>query len=77
MIERGAGFDVCKKRPALPEGWLDSRALSPDFEAALMRWHWPGNVRELQNVVSSALIQCTGRLLERQHLPPRIQPAAF
>lgn len=23
------------KRPALPEGWLDSRALSPDFERAL------------------------------------------
>lgn len=49
--------------------------MSPDFEAALMRWHWPGNVRELQNVMSSALIQCTGRVLERQHLPPRIQPA--
>ena len=50
--------------------------MSPEFEAALMRWHWPGNVRELQNVVSSALIQCTGRVLERQHLTPRIQPSA-
>ena len=52
--------------------------MSPEFEAVLMRWHWPGNVRELQNIVSSALIKCTGRLLASQHLPPRIHspPAA-
>ena len=49
--------------------------MSPEFSAALMRWHWPGNIRELQNVVSSALIQCTGRVLEPQHLPSRVQAA--
>lgn len=48
------------------------RGMSPGFISSLEAYPWPGNVRELKNVIQRAVITCTGDILERTELSPRI-----
>ncbi len=34
----------------------------------LISWHWPGNVRELANILERAVILCTGKVIQAQHI---------
>src|SRR6266516_551577 len=34
----------------------------------LMSYDWPGNVRELENVIESAILECTGDTIETAHI---------
>jgi two-component system response regulator AtoC len=48
------------------------RGLSQSALEQLRCYPFPGNVRELQNAIERAVTFCPGRLIEREHLPPRI-----
>jgi DNA-binding NtrC family response regulator len=50
------------------------RGISPDVQRALVEYGWPGNVRQLRNVIQRAVIACGEGAIEREHLPPEIQP---
>jgi transcriptional regulator with PAS, ATPase and Fis domain len=43
-------------------------SLTPEAEAALLRYHWPGNVRELENVIERALAFGQGGEVEVESL---------
>jgi DNA-binding NtrC family response regulator len=45
----------------------ESRQLSPETEAVLLRQEWPGNVRELRNVIERACLLGSG-VIEPEHL---------
>ena len=47
-------------------------SLSPSVQALLMRYAWPGNVRELSNEMKRAAALTPGRVVELEHLSPRI-----
>ena len=47
-------------------------SLSPAVQALLMRYAWPGNVRELSNEMKRAAALTPGRVVELEHLSPRI-----
>jgi len=36
----------------------------------MLDYKWTGNVRELQNVIQFAVLQCSGRIITPEHLPP-------
>jgi two-component system, NtrC family, response regulator HydG len=36
---------------------------------ALVAYAWPGNIRELENAIQTAVLHCSGTILERKHLP--------
>jgi sigma-54 dependent transcriptional regulator, acetoin dehydrogenase operon transcriptional activator AcoR len=44
--------------------------VSEETMALLMSYSWPGNVRELINALQFASVQCSGEVIEPQHLPP-------
>ncbi len=44
--------------------------------AQLMEHDYPGNVRELENIIEQAFVLCRGGLIELNHLPPELRPAA-
>ncbi|MFN2353317.1 MAG: sigma-54-dependent transcriptional regulator [Desulfopila sp.] len=48
------------------------RGVSPRFISCIESYPWPGNVRELKNVIQRAVVSCTGDILEKEHLPPRV-----
>jgi NtrC-family two-component system response regulator AlgB len=50
--------------------------LSPDSEAALLRYGWPGNVRELRNAMERIAILWPAQLVEPAALPDRAAPLA-
>ncbi|MEJ5330901.1 MAG: sigma 54-interacting transcriptional regulator [Desulfobaccales bacterium] len=50
--------------------------LSHEALAIFMRHDWPGNVRELENAIEHAFILCPGGMIQPQHLPEHLQPAA-
>ena len=52
------------KRPRL--------SLSPAVQGLLMRYSWPGNVRELSNEMKRAAALTPGKVVELEHLSPRI-----
>ena len=52
------------KRPRL--------SLSPAVQGLLMRYAWPGNVRELSNEMKRAAALTPGKVVELEHLSPRI-----
>lgn len=45
------------------------RGVSPDAEAALMRYDYPGNVRELENLLERAIILTVGDVILPEALP--------
>jgi two-component system response regulator FlrC len=42
--------------------------LSEEAQASLLAYPWPGNVRELENVVQRAVVLCSNKHIEIQHL---------
>ena len=52
------------KRPRL--------TLSPAVQGLLLRYAWPGNVRELSNEMKRAAALTPGKVVELEHLSPRI-----
>lgn len=50
----------------------DIRGISPEAVSLLQAYDWPGNVREIKNALHSAVLRCTGRVLEPGHLPGRL-----
>ena len=52
------------KRPRL--------SLSPAVQGLLLRYAWPGNVRELSNEMKRAAALTPGKVVELEHLSPRI-----
>jgi transcriptional regulator with PAS, ATPase and Fis domain len=50
------------------ESSFNTQGFSAQAEAALMSHSWPGNVRELGNAIERACIECTGTLIEPEHL---------
>jgi two-component system response regulator HydG len=50
------------------ESGLNSQGFSPRAEDALKAHSWPGNVRELGNAIERACIECSGSLIEPEHL---------
>ena len=53
-------------------GARPSLELTPEAEAALLRYDWPGNVRELRNAIERAVIIAGGVRVGPEALPERI-----
>jgi NtrC-family two-component system response regulator AlgB len=49
--------------------------LSPEAEAAVLRYEWPGNVRELRNAMERAVVLMEGRVLDASALPRKVADA--
>jgi NtrC-family two-component system response regulator AlgB len=49
--------------------------MSPEAEAALLRYDWPGNVRELRNAMERAVVLMDGRVLDASALPRKVAEA--
>jgi PAS domain S-box-containing protein len=54
----------------------DIAGVSDEVMARLMDHDYPGNVRELENIVEQAFVLCRGGVVELNHLPPELRPAA-
>jgi PAS domain S-box-containing protein len=54
----------------------DIAGLSQEVLVRLMEHNYPGNVRELENILEQAFVFCRGGLIELQHLPAELRPAA-
>jgi PAS domain S-box-containing protein len=54
----------------------DIAGVSVEATARLMEHDFPGNVRELENIIEQAFVLCRGGILELNHLPPELRPAA-
>jgi PAS domain S-box-containing protein len=50
---------------------MSSRAM-----AMMLDYRWPGNVRELQNAIQFAIVKCSDRVIEPEHLPLELREAA-
>ena len=50
--------------------------VSNEVLARLMEHDYPGNVRELENIIEQAFVLCRGGMIELNHLPPELRPAA-
>jgi two-component system response regulator HydG len=48
------------------------RGLSPEAEAALVRYPWPGNVRQLENAIERAVVLGSTDLVVPEDLPPEL-----
>jgi DNA-binding NtrC family response regulator len=57
FLSRPSNVGLCKRL-----------TLSNEALQALQRYPWPGNVRELENVLTRALILCSGDRIEPEHL---------
>ncbi len=53
-----------------------SLILSPEVQEFLTAYDFPGNVRELKNALASAILQCRGDMILRDHLPRRMRDRA-
>jgi DNA-binding NtrC family response regulator len=65
-VELLVGYLVKEKRVALNRPAVcrvDHRALG-----LLLAYDWPGNVRELENVIETAMIECTGETIAPDHV---------
>ena len=54
----------------------DIAGVSAPVMARLMEYDFPGNVRELENIIEQAFVLCRAGLIELEHLPPELRPAA-
>ncbi|HLI62359.1 MAG TPA: sigma 54-interacting transcriptional regulator [Terriglobales bacterium] len=54
----------------------DIAGVSQEVLVRLMDHNYPGNVRELENILEQAFVLCRGGLIELQHLPAELRPAA-
>ncbi|NMC21093.1 MAG: sigma 54-interacting transcriptional regulator, partial [Thermogutta sp.] len=54
----------------------DIVSVSDEVLARLMEHDYPGNVRELENIIEHAFVLCRGSVIELNHLPPELRPAA-
>jgi len=54
----------------------DISGVSDEVMARLMEHDYPGNVRELENIIEQAFVLCRGGMIELNHLPPELRPAA-
>jgi sigma-54 dependent transcriptional regulator len=51
--------------------------LTPDTQAALVRYAWPGNIRELENVVHTALLTARDGVIRPENLRFAVIPGAL
>jgi transcriptional regulator of acetoin/glycerol metabolism len=82
-LERTFALDAAPETiPGLVKDILETvdaearHTISPAALQAMTRWNWPGNIVELKQVVTSAVQQIHGSVIERRHLPSHIQMAA-
>ncbi len=54
----------------------DITGISEQALQILMRHDYPGNIRELENIIEYAFILCEGGLIQPEHLPEPLAPAA-
>jgi transcriptional regulator of acetoin/glycerol metabolism len=81
-LERTASLDAAPETiPGLVKVILDAvdtgtqHTISPAALQAMTQWNWPGNIVELKQVVTNAVQQIHGSVIERRHLPTHIQTA--
>jgi DNA-binding NtrC family response regulator len=48
----------------------EAAMVSEDVMRSFQSHNWPGNIRELRNTLERAVIACSGKMIEQQHLPP-------
>jgi DNA-binding NtrC family response regulator len=56
------------------ENGKEIRGIDAGAMSVLQGHEWPGNVRELENAIESAVVMCTGDIIQSTHLPEHIQP---
>ena len=54
---------------------LPAPVMSPEAMEAVLRYRWPGNVRQLRALCERWVIQCAGRELRVEDLPPELRAA--
>jgi DNA-binding NtrC family response regulator len=54
------------------KGSKSIESVSPKAMEVLLSYRWPGNVRELQNAIEYAFVLCQGKIIEPEHLPPKV-----
>lgn len=54
----------------------DIAGVSDKVLARLMEHDYPGNVRELENIIEQAFVLCPGSLIDCEHIPLELRPAA-
>jgi len=54
----------------------DIAGVSDHVMVRLMEHDYPGNVRELENIIEQAFVLCRGGMIELNHMPPELRPAA-
>ena len=76
IARRFVAFFGRRTRPGGGEGTpRPAPELTPEAEAALLRYEWPGNVRELRNAIERAVIIAGGVRIGPEALPERIAGA--
>ena len=50
--------------------------VSDEVMVRLTEYDYRGNVRELENIIEQAFVLCRGGIIELNHLPPELRPAA-
>jgi len=54
---------------------MDTPALSPQVEKALLGYHFPGNVRELENILERAITLCSSGVIDMDDIQLRAGPS--
>ena len=62
---------LLKKLTMVKERRIDH--ISESAMETLLNYTYPGNIRELENILEHALIVCRGPVIDRCHLPQRVQ----
>lgn len=51
----------------------DTNVFAADAQKSLEKYNWPGNVRELENTIERAIVQASGKKIQKQDLPDKLQ----